>query len=151
MPATGATLRAAEKASGLVDRLSETDGRSGFAQRELKKQFLDAMLAEAPAGPSGDGGMKVRNIDADADVAVQAVQVVDNKVLYKRGNVWYSFDVAKRGTEKLAGKAKVVERFSREYFEMVDKASPAAARMLSRQKGGEEMMIEVDGKVYHVK
>ena len=59
--------------------------------------------------------------------------------------------MAKRGTEKLAGKAKVVEAFQQEYFEMVDKASPAAARMLSRQKGGEEMMIEVDGKVYHVK
>jgi hypothetical protein len=34
---------------------------------------------------------------------------------------------------------------------LIGKAKPAAARVLSRQKAGEEMMIEVDGKVYRVK
>jgi hypothetical protein len=77
--------------------------------------------------------------------------VVGSKVLYKRGNVWYSFDVAKQDAGELAAKTKVIQRFSKEYFELVGKASAADARLLSRQAANEELMLEVDGKVYHVK
>lgn len=155
-----------EKADALLNRLGEAEGKSGVAQRDYKKELLESHLADGPASRPGepaadmagkDGGhgyafgAKFRDIDGDKQVVVQAVQVVDNKVLYKRGNVWYSFDVAKQGTEDLAKKAKVIARFSKEYFDLVGKADAASAKMLSRQQAGEELMLKVQGDVYHVK
>ena len=136
----------------MLGRLEETEGRAAFSAREAKKQLLEAHLAApAEAGADGIAGPVLRDIDKDEDVAVKAVQVVGGKVLYKRGSVWYSFDVAKQDAEKVAAKAKVVKRFSKEYFELVEKSAPADAKALSRQAEGEEMMLEVDGDVYHVK
>jgi len=148
---------AQSKAGRLLDRLQEAEGIAAFAQREAKKRLLEAHLAEPAAELASDeasaglGEVRLRDIDKDQDVAVQAVQVIGNEVLYKRGNVWYSFDVAKEDTEKLAAKANVVKRFSKEYFDLVRKASAAENRVLARQKAGEELMLEVDGEVYHVK
>ena len=159
------------KADALLGRLSEAEGKSGVAQRDFKKELSESHLAGGPVSrpqPAADAaalpgvpaeagekgyayGAKLRDIDKDQDVAVQAVQVVENKVLYKRGNTWYSFDVAKQGTEDLAKKAKVITRFSKEYFELVEKADAPAAKMLSRQQAGEELMLKVKGDVYHVK
>jgi Ca-activated chloride channel family protein len=155
------------KAAELLERLGEAEGKSGVAQRDFKRELTESHLANEPAArpadPSADTagdrsggqgfayGAKLRDIDKDRDITVQAVQVVENKVLYKRGNVWYSFDVAKQGTEDAAKKAKVVARFSKEYFELVGKADAASAKMLSRQQAGEELMLKVQGEVYHVK
>ena len=140
------------KAGELLQRLDEAEGIAGFAQREAKQQLLRAHMAFSPQlSAGGQLGVMLRDIDKDADVVVDAVQVVDDKVFYKRGKVWYSFDVVKQGTEKLAGKAKVIVRFSNEYFELVGKSSPATLKALARQQAGEEMMIEAAGEVYHVK
>lgn len=141
------------RAGELLGRLEEVDGVAGIAQRDAGKELREARLALPALQYSAGGqlGTKLRDIDKDAEVLVQAVQVVENKVLYKRGNVWYSFDVAKQGTEKLAGKARVIERFSDEYFELIGKASPATVKLLSRQQGKEEIVVEADGEVYHVK
>ncbi|HUT09315.1 MAG TPA: VWA domain-containing protein, partial [Thermoguttaceae bacterium] len=147
---------AARKAGLALESLEESEGRLAFSSRELKKQLLEAHLAQpAPPAEPADGmmggGVRLRDLQKDEDVAVQAVQVVGAKVLYKRGNVWYSFDVAKQDAAEVAGKAKVITRFSEEYFELVGKAAPADAKVLSRQQAGEELMLEVDGEVYHVK
>ncbi len=149
----------ARRASGLLDRLEEADGRAAFSSRELKKQLLAGKLAElappaepaAQAGAYAPGAVRLRNVDKDADEVVEAVQVVGAKVLYKRGRVWYSLDVAKGDEADLAAKAKVITRFSEAYFEMIGKASAEDAKLLSRQKAGEELMLRVDGDVYHVK
>ena len=155
-----ATGPATRRAGVLLDRLDEAEGQAAFSGRELKKQLLEAQLAEpadAPVGGLAGGsqwggrGARLRDVDKDADIVVKAVQVVGNKVLYKRGNVWYSFDVAKKDMAQLAGKTKVITRFSNEYFELVGKATAADAKVLSRQQAGEELMLEVDGDVYHVK
>ncbi len=53
-----------------------------------------------------------------------AVQVVGDKVLYRRGNTWYSCDVAQKAPGELAGKVKVIERFSEEYFRLVRDTTP---------------------------
>jgi Ca-activated chloride channel family protein len=152
LAAASIVTNGAFKAGELLGRLDEAEGIAAFAQREGKKQLLEAHLAYAPqSSVGGQLGVMLRDIDQDADVVVLAVQVVDNKVLYKRGNVWYSFDVAKQGTEKLAEKAKVITRFSTEYFELIGKSSPATVKALARQQEGEEMVIEAAGDVYHVK
>jgi Ca-activated chloride channel family protein len=164
------TRRSASRASDLLGRLEESEGQAAFAQREAKNEFRravraapaptrpmaadspgDAASAEEPPALSIAGGAVLRDIDRDKDVSVQAVQLVGNKVLYKRGNVWYEFDVTQKAGADLAAKAKVIERFTQAYFDMVRKASPAQAKILAAQPAGEELMLEVDGDVYHVK
>jgi Ca-activated chloride channel family protein len=140
------------RAEELLDRLGEADGIAGFAQRDARRELREAQVALPAVAHSEDGqlGLKLRDIDRDADVVVEAVQVVENQVLYKRGNAWYSFDVAKKDAEKLAEKAKVIERFSDEYFELIRRSPAAAAKALARQKEGEAMMLEAEGEVYRV-
>jgi Ca-activated chloride channel family protein len=164
------TRRSAARAADLLGRLEESEGQSAFAQREAKNQFrravraapepataepmadgADLSPAEEPPALSIAGGAVVRDIDRDKDVSVQAVQLVGNKVLYKRGNVWYEFDVTKKAGADLAAKAKVIERFTKAYFDLVRKAPPAKAKILAAQPADEELMLEVDGDVYHVK
>jgi len=149
------------RAGELLERLDESEGRAAFAQREAKKQLKEAHLAmPRPSAPPADGadggalfggGVVLRDIDRDKDVSVQAVQVAGSKVLYRRGNVWYSMDVAVQDAEKLASKAIVIERYSAEYFKLVEKASEDDRKALAAQPAASEMMLEVDGDVYHVK
>jgi Ca-activated chloride channel family protein len=170
----GGDLSLRRKAGELLERLSETEGRAAFAQRDMKKQLKEATRtapssanyaeaepaddvagADAPAEEPPLGvfaGPVVRDIDKDRDVAVQAVQVIGDKVLYRRANVWYLFDVAKKeDMTKLAEKAKVVTRFSEAYFDLVKRATKAETKVLAQQKEGEELVLEVGGDVYHVK
>jgi len=158
-----ATESSARKAGELLGRLAEAEGQAGFAQRDEKNRLRRAKLpapAEAPAadGDSADGYLAgpgsapvLRDIDRDKAVAVQAVQVVGKTVLYKRGNVWYSFDVAKQDAKKLAAKTKVIKRFSKEYFKLVREVSGDKGKVLASQAEGEELMLEHDDTVYHIK
>jgi Ca-activated chloride channel family protein len=141
-----------DRAEELLGRLNEVDGIAGFAQRDARRHLREARQAAPALQLSADGelGMKLRDIDRDADVVVEAVQVVENQVLYKRGNAWYSFDVAKKDAAKLAAEAKVIERFSDEYFDLIRRSPAAAAKALARQKEGEAMMLEAAGEVYRV-
>jgi Ca-activated chloride channel family protein len=164
--------RAATRASDLLTRLEEAEGQAAFAQREAKNRFRHAQTARPHAAPAEEpadagapdtssparpgagsiaGGVVVRDIDRDKDVAVQAVQLVGNKVLYKRANVWYEFDVAKKAGQELAAKATVIKRFTEAYFDLFRRASPEKAKILAAQPAEEELMLEVDGDVYHVK
>ena len=79
------------------------------------------------------------------------MQIAGSKVLYRRGNTWYSMDVAMQDAEKLASKAIVVERYSAEYFKLVEKASGDDRKALAAQPAAASMMLEVEGDVYEVK
>jgi len=146
-----------KKADAMVERLREAEGKPGVAQRDEKRQLLEAQQAlpamTVPGRGGGLSGASVLDIDKDARVPVDAVQVVGNSVLYRRGNVWYSYDVAKQGQAEVAKKVKVIERFSDEYFKLVEQASPDTARILSQQKPGEEVVVPSasPSEVYHVK
>jgi Ca-activated chloride channel family protein len=138
----GSTLRA-RRALG---RLAETDGIAAFSQREAKQSLKEAMLAAPAATPGEEGemgaGVFLRDIDKDEDVRVDAVQVVGNETLYRRGNVWYAYDAAKQDLKKVAADVRVIERFSDEYFELIRRNPAALNRVLAGQQAGEEMVIQ---------
>lgn len=146
----------ARKAAGLLNRLEEAEGKAGFAQRDFKKQLREAEMPQAATAPAEKGqgqgdGLALRDIDSDELVRVDAVRIVGNKTLYRRGNVWYAYDAVKRDFQKLAADVKVVERFSEAYFKLVREASPENQKILARQKADEEVVIEASGAVYRVK
>jgi hemin uptake protein HemP len=150
----------ARHAGELVERLKEAEGKAAFSQRDFKKQLRGAEVAASPEpsrkpgagrGEAADGAV-LRDIDSDSLVRVDAVRVLEGgKTLYRRGNVWYAYDAVKQDMQKLRTETKVVERFSEEYFDIVRAASPATKRVLARQQPAEAVVIEHDGKMYHVK
>jgi Ca-activated chloride channel family protein len=142
------------RAAALVDRLRESEGKSAFAQRSEKQQLQFAeQAAPAAATLAGAAAPMLRNIDSDRAEAVNAVQLVGNKVLYRRGNTWYTHDVARDAASQTAAGVQVVERFSDEYFRLVRETTPENQRILASQKDGEEVLLRhpAAAKVYRVK
>jgi len=124
---------ASRRAATLLDRLGEAEGKAAFVQRDEMRKLAGARrAAPAPA---------LRNMDRDEAVAVNAVQMLGNQVLYRRGNTWYSYDVARSSASELAGQVKVIERFSDEYFRLVRETTPENQKALAAQKDREELMI----------
>ena len=150
----------ARRAAMLLDRLGEAEGKAAFVQRSERRRLQDAQQIAPAASASGKGGpaLTLRDIDRDEAVAVNAVQVVGDKVLYRRGNTWYSCDVAQKTPGELAGKMKVIERFSEEYFRLVRDTTPENQKILASQRDKEEIIIRhpaaargAKAEVYRVK
>lgn len=160
----------ARKTAGLVERLGEAEGQAAFVQRAEKKalQQADKIVAlDSPVNRLAGGAATVRDIDTDKDRVVNAVQVVGNQVLFRRGNAWCAYEVAKTDLAQSDAKVKVIERFSEEYFRLIREATPEQQRMLADQKEGEKLILpaarqaadaaapaeaaEAAGEVYRVK
>jgi len=136
----------ARRATELLGRLAEAEGKAGFVQRDLKKHLREADMPATASEPSPDGVQAaplLRDIDKDEDVRVDAVRIVGSKTLYRRGKVWYAYDAVKQSVKELAPKVKEIKRFSEESFRLVRQASPETQRLLASQKADEELMIEV--------
>jgi Ca-activated chloride channel family protein len=136
----------ARRARAALGRLAETEGLAAFSQREAKQRFKEAELATPAESPAGEDGLVagalLRDIEKDEDVRVDAVQVVGNKTLYRRGNVWYAYDAAKQDLEELGDKVQVIKRFSKEYFDLVRRNPEVLNRVMARQQAGEKLIIE---------
>ena len=146
------------RAAQLLDRLHESEGKAAFAQRAEKRLLLNAERVPAAAPASGLAGVPtVRDIDRDEAVAVNAVQMAGDKVLYRRGRTWYSYDVA-QATADPGVKVKVIERFSDEYFRLVRETTPENQKVLAAQREKDEVIIRhpaarpgAPAQVYRVK
>ena len=125
----------------------------GYIVVQLLGATLACLFLQAVVDGSATfgSGVVMHDIDKDEAVSVEAVQIAGSKVLYRRGNTWYSMDVAMQDAEKLASKAIVVERYSAEYFKLVEKASGDDRKALAAQPAAASMMLEVEGDVYEVK
>ena len=160
-----------DRASSSLDRLSEAEGRSGFAQRAEKKLLREASIAgprsaTAPAGSepadafggAGDsksrslgGGVVIRDIDSDEVTLVDAVQVVGKETLYRRGKTWIAASAKDVDREKDKEKIKEIKRFSDEYFTLIAANSSSENAVLARQREGEELLIKLRDEVYLIK
>lgn len=154
----------ATRAGGSLRRLAEADGQSAFAQRAEKNSFLEAerVPALAPAGtPAGDAGgggffggygaTTYRDIDSDREIVASGLKQIDNYSLYNRGNLWFTPETATIDLNSDLDNVTVVERFSKEYFDLVAANSAAENKILCSQQEGEELLIELRGTTYWVK
>jgi hypothetical protein len=71
-------------------------GTSWEARDACLAAVSDAPPGKLPPTAAGlsSGAVTVRDIDKDEAVTVNAVQMVGDRVLCRRGNTWYSHDVA---------------------------------------------------------
>ena len=82
---------------------------------------------------------------------VATVQNVGNQVLYRRGNLWVTTQTAQVDLKKDQAKVKVIERFSKEYFNLVHANTNAENQVLSAQGENDELLVDLRGQVYQIK
>jgi Ca-activated chloride channel family protein len=164
-----------ERARLALRRLDEAEGRAAFAQRAEKKLLQEAILppqdsaygfapgaggfgggqagrgAGVASAPAAGPAVRLRDIEADEEVAVHSVQIVGKETLYKRGNQWFAANAKDIDPKRDADKIQTVERFSDEYFKLVAANAPSENAVLARQQPGEELIIKLRGQVYLIR
>ena len=79
--------------------------------------------------------------DKEAENVVENVRVIGRKTFYRRGDHWVDSAV----TAEQEQKPNKVERYGKEYFELVDKYGHDAAKYLTFD---EPVIVELGGKAY---
>ena len=89
--------------------------------------------------------------EAGEEIVLTTVQNVGNQTSYRRGRVWYAQNAAKVDLKRDAARIRTVDRFSKEYFELVRKNTLDENRVLASQRVNEELVIELRGQVYQIR
>ncbi|MFP4054071.1 MAG: VIT domain-containing protein [Phycisphaerae bacterium] len=96
-------------------------------------------------GYSADGGFTGGKTEV-----VGTVRQVGKNTLYRRGKQWLANDASRLDDEKLK-EAIEVERFSKEYFELVRANDVAENQVFASQRSSEELVVKLRGTVYRIK
>ncbi len=126
-------LRRAEKA---LEALDAVNGAGGFAQRDFKGQLKQANIAAAPANAA-----RFRAADKDEVVVVNTVRTVGTKTFFLRGDRW----VDSSASEAQLKSPTKIERFSKEYFDLVTKYGKDVAKYLAMEG---KVTLRLDDTVY---
>jgi Ca-activated chloride channel family protein len=143
------------RASREVEALNQTSGRYGIAQRVAKGSLqlaaqAPATAAESSAGQAaglgGGGGYFGGNAvyyDASSDkqVAAQNIRQIGRKTFFQRGERWVDSTV----TDEDEKSAQQIERFSRQYFDLVERYGRHVAQYLALD---EPVTIKLGGVTY---
>ena len=139
--------------------LGVSSGQYGFAQRAAKGAYQNAaqapssasvpavagaaMDASAPASGGGYFGGNVAYYDArnDRQVAAQNIRQIGRKTFFQRGDRWVDSSV----TDEDEKSAQQVERYSRQYFDLVERYGRHVAQYLALD---EPVTIKLDGQTY---
>jgi len=145
------------RASVALNALSDTAGESAVSQRTGKESLRRSgeqgqrsyagggggQTAASPASGFRGAGPQASYFDAkkDKQVAVDTVQSVGRKTFYRRGDRWIDGSLSKEQEDK----AIKIERFSADYFRLIDKHGKEAARYVNFD---EPVVVELDGQAY---
>ncbi|HEX6963642.1 MAG TPA: VIT domain-containing protein [Lacipirellula sp.] len=162
---TSETLDETELRRNVEQQLGALEAASGdyaFRQREGKSYyrmaarpaagaggFGGALPADAAAEPASleriasTGGHGVWYYDAvqDKQVVTDALITVGRKTFFKRGQQWIDSSV----TAAEQKSARRIERFSREYFDLIDRHGQHVAQYLAIE---DQVCVKLDGQVY---
>lgn len=138
--------------------LEATGGRRGFAQRIAKQSFKSADRTGtfgaaggggglAPA-PSGGGGAYFEDQVA---LSVSGIRTNKSGTVYKRGKTVIAANATDVDLEKQKNEIVEVERYSKDYFDLVAANSKTENEILAEQLDDEELIIRLRGKIYRIK
>ncbi len=147
------------------ESLAESEGRFAFSQRAAKSNLKAAPQADALSlsGLGGRGGTTLESLPAIEREQLQQATVVGNavwfdarnqrsavarnilqrgrKTFFRQGDRWVDSKVLERSSQS----ANRIERYSRDYFDLVARHGRHVNQYLSID---EPVVIELDGKVY---
>jgi Ca-activated chloride channel family protein len=120
----------------------DASGRGGLGGLGAPDNFDAARTRFAtPSAPQAGGMPALRTLADDAPVEVTNVKQVGAKTFYRRGERWVDSAL----TETLEKSLKKVERFSREYFQLLNRFGKDMAKYAATD---EEIVIVLDGQAY---
>jgi Ca-activated chloride channel family protein len=141
-----------------TESLDETTGRFGFFQRRQKlalqlaarapaaSQFEGNSRAEEPALAAAGGGyfggnVRYYDVTADKDVAATNVRQIGRKTFFERGERLVDSTV----TEEQEKQARKIERYSREYFDLIERHGEYVAQYLALDA---PVVVNLGGETY---
>ena len=143
--------------------LEQAEGRAGVTQRASKQMFkgrsnLDASSA-APggvggyAGGTGDvpaalGAQTYRDAKSDREVVTSNVQQIGNQSLYRRGKRIVTPETADLDIEKDKARIVSIQRYSKEYFDLVSQNTAEENQLIAQQADDEELLVNFRGQAY---
>lgn len=154
-----ANIRTADERLSSLQESAE--GQSGFELRRAKQVFrgLDRAADAAPSQAYGFGGAvpaassMAPSYDAVAGAKEEKSKVVENvrqlgsKTFYRRGDRWVDSEIPDSSATAQHLQTKRIERYSQEFFDLVDKHGPEAGKYLSID---EPFTVQLDGTVYEI-
>lgn len=137
-----------------LEQLSAAGGQGGFAQRQTKGAFKSAQnIAEADAsqmhyfGAAGDeAGTASGNVGGRSGLRNEKGQS-----LYKRGQITFAANATDVDIEKQKSEIVEIERFTDEYFQLVQSNSTSENEWLAAQQDDEELVVRLQGRIYRIK
>ncbi len=148
-------LKAGKVAEDLKSTTTGAGGQMTASARQVLKEAKNAPAAPADAAPGVavmQGNTNRRDYETDRTETVANVRQAGNQGVYRRkGNVWIASNATDVDPEKDRDKIQNIERFSKEYFELVRHNTVEENRILSLQQGNEELVIRLRGQVYNIK
>jgi Ca-activated chloride channel family protein len=100
---------------------------------------------------NGLNAARYRNIETDEDELAEGVVNIGSQTLYKRGTMWIAANARDVDLEKDKKKLIEIERYTDEYFKLVDDNNAAENLVLSSQADDEQLLIRLRNKVYLIK
>lgn len=107
-----------------------------------------ATPASAPANASG--AARFRDVASDKEVAADSVIQVGKDSIYRRGKTLVASNVSDIDIEKDKEKITLIQRYSKEYFDLVKDNSGDENNLLAQQTADTELVIKLRGKVYRI-
>ena len=141
-----------------LGELEEAEGQSGVAQRASKQAFKKQSSLAAPAAPAGEAGGATAPtasgaatyFDSKSDKAIvtSTVRTAGNQTAYKRGKRIVTPETADLDTEKDKAKIITIQRYTKEYFDLVAKNTADDNQIMTQQADDEELLVNYRGQAY---
>ena len=120
--------------------LQQTAGRSAFGQRQAKAAYQRAM--QAPASGIGGGAAFAFDVAGmNGQASVRNVQTVGRKTFFLKKGRWVDSAVTAEQEKNI----QQIERYSREYFDLVARYGKDVSKYLAID---EPVLIELGGQAY---
>ena len=155
--------RAARPALALKGGITGGGGQTHAMNRQVMNDALRAPMVsqsapvdtrgqvEGLAGAASFGFAEATAYEAGEREVFASVRNVGNQSLYRRGRIWVTPETSKLDLEKDKDRIQTVERYSKEYFELVRANNTFENQILASQLPDEELLISLRSQVYRIR
>ena len=160
-------LRKVGERAGLAAGLGTVVGEAGQRNADVRSQLRKAARPLGPASvmartPADDGTAVYRELgqiignttqwayEAGMKETVSNLRQVGNIAMYRRGNQFYTPDLAGVDVKTDAGRIRTIRQFNEEYFTLARANTRQQNELLASQRAGEELMVSLRGQIYRI-
>jgi Ca-activated chloride channel family protein len=124
---------------------------AAMARQKLNFGMQAPARGPASAGVQMFGQSSMDKYEAGEVEMLTNVRQAGNQAVYRRGKVWIASNATRIDLDKDQDQVVDVERFSTEYFKLVEANTVEENQLLASQQEGEELVVSLRGQVYRIK